>query len=153
MADAQLPQRWNAPTPPIAPIPVREPLAQEPESLLSSLLKLLALIRRHWFIIFGITAVSVALLIYRVRKEPRIYRATATVRLEDKASEISNGIGRPVSRPYYPMKDPILTQIEILQSQAVAESVAEREGLRLRAMPKGLPPLWATAVRVAANAP
>ena len=152
MSEPQLPQRWvNPPAPSLAVAEVIP--AHEPESALKSALQFLALLRRHWLVILIVTAASVGMLIYRIRNEPRIYRAMATVRLEDKASEISNGIGRPVApRNYWPLNDPVLTQIEVLQSQAVAESVAEREGLRLRALPKGLPPSWATAVRVAPNA-
>ena len=150
MSDSQLPQRWSAPTP-IAPLPIHNVgPSQEQESTLKAALQLVALIRRHWLLVLAITAGCVGILVYRIRNEPRIYRAMATIRLEDKASEISNGMGRSAPSPtYWPMNDPVLTQIEVLQSQAVAESVAEREGLRLRALPKGLPPSWATAVHVA----
>ncbi|MFL5616083.1 MAG: polysaccharide biosynthesis tyrosine autokinase [Gemmatimonadaceae bacterium] len=58
----------------------------------------------------------------------------------------------PTPQTYRPFNDPVLTQIEVLQSQAVAESVAEKEGLRLRELPKNLPPMWASAVRVAPTA-
>ena len=153
MSDSQLPQRWTPPIP-LQPTPVREHVAgPESESTLKSVLQLVALFRRHWLLILGVAVASVAVLSYRVRNEPRVYRAVATIRLEDKASEMTNGISRPVApQRYYPLNDPVLTQIEVLQSQAVAESVAEREGLRLRALPKNLPPTWATGVHVAPSA-
>ena len=153
MSDSQVPQRWTPPIP-LQPAPLREYVAgPESESTLKSVLQLVALFRRHWLLILGVAVASVAVLSYRVRNEPRIYRAVATIRLEDKASEMTNGISRPVTpQRYYPLNDPVLTQIEVLQSQAVAESVAEREGLRLRALPKNLPPTWATGVHVAPSA-
>lgn len=126
----------------------------EPESALTSALQLLALIRRHWFIVIAVMGVSVGVLLYRVRSEQRIYRATATIRLEDKARELSNGMSRsPVSQPYRPFNDPVLTQLQVLQSQAVAESVAVREGLQLRNVADGLPPNWISAVQVSPNTP
>ena len=153
MSDAKLPQRWT-PQPGIPELTIRESFsAPEQESTLKSVLQFLALIRRHWLLVLSITAASAAILIYQVRNEPRIYRAMATIRLEDKARELSNGMSRSVApQTYRPFNDPVLTQIEILQSQAVAESVAERQGLRLRELPRGLPPKWATAVNVAPTA-
>ena len=150
MSDSQLPQRWSAP-PAVPALTIRENGSpNEPESTLKSVLQLVALLRRHWLLVLVVTAASVGVLLYRIRNEPHVYRATATIRLEDKAREISNGVGRsPTPQSYWMRSDPVLTQIEVLQSQAVAESVAEKEGLRLRALPRGLPPLWATAVHVA----
>src|SRR5439155_7080905 len=148
MADSQLPQRWIAPaaTSNVAP-GIHVPAEQE--STLKSVLQLVALLRRHWLLVLGIAAAAVGILLYRVRNEPHIYRATATIRLEDKARELSSGMSRsPVPQTYRPFNDPVLTQLQVLQSQAVAESVAESEGLRLRALPRWLPPNWASAVRV-----
>jgi tyrosine-protein kinase Etk/Wzc len=152
MADSRLPQRATVP-PPLSGLSVPGTGTAEEQSALKSVLQFAALIRRHWLLVFTITAASAATLIYRVRNEPRIYRAMATIRLEDKARELSNGMTRPsVPQTYRPFNDPVLTQIEVLQSQAVAESVAEREGLRLRALPKNLPPNWTSAVNVSSVA-
>src|SRR5690349_19582114 len=97
MSDSQLPQRWTPPAP-LHAVTAREAIpGHESESTLKSVLQLVALLRRHWILILGIAGASVAILSYRVRNDPRIYRAMATIRLEDKASEISNGIGRPVA--------------------------------------------------------
>src|SRR5437867_7045674 len=152
MRDPQLPQRWVAPPP--APEVGPRDVPMERETTLKSVLQFLALLRRHWILVIGITAASVGMLIYKVRNEPRIYRAMATIRLQDKARELSNGIGRaPMSQTYRPFNDPVLTQIQVLQSQAVAESVAEREGLRVRALPKWQPVSWATDIKVSATVP
>ena len=152
MADSQLPQRWIPSTPLSNVAPAAIPPGEQ-ESTLRSLLQLAALVRRHWVLVFGTTVAAVGILLYRVRNEPHIYRATATVRLEDKAKELSSGISRsPVAPTYRPFNDPVLTQLQVLQSQAVAESVAEKEGLRLRALPRWLPPNWASSVRVSPTA-
>ena len=139
MADSQLPQRWIPSAPPLK-AGAGSSAQSEEESILRSLMQSVALIRRHWLLVLGIAATSVLVLLYRIRNEPHIYRATATIRLEDKARELSNGIARPGAQVYRPFNDPVLTQLQVLQSQAVAESVAEREGLRLRALPRRLPP-------------
>src|SRR5256885_12007436 len=136
MSDSQLPQRWIAP--PVTSNIVPGVNAHiEQESTLRSALQLVALLRRHWLLVLGITAAAVVILLYRVRNEPHIYRATATIRLEDKARELSSGISRsPGPQTYRPFNDPVLTQLQVLQSQADAESVEERQGLRLRVLPR-----------------
>ena len=155
MSDSRLPQRWTAP-PRLANVPdsVHEvPTTPESESTLKAVVQFIALLRRHWVLVLGITAASVALLFYRIRNEQRIYRATAVIRLTDKGQNLSGGISRmPPSQPYRPYTDPVLSQVQVIQSRAVAESVAVREGLRLRALPRWLPPNWVTNVSVAPTA-
>ena len=154
MADSNLPERWIPAVPPIVdPIRPKAPPRSEHESTLDSVLQLFGLLRRHWLLVLCLTAVSVGVLLYRIRNEPHLYRATATIRLVDKARQLSNGMsGSPMAQEYRPYNDPVLTQIQILQSQAVAESVAVSEGLRLRAVPRLLPPDWATSVHVSPTA-
>src|SRR5205823_2197352 len=100
MADSQLPQRWISATP-LSNAASATTAPSEQESTLRSLLQLAALVRRHWLLVFGITAAAVGILLYRVRNEPHIYRATATIRLEDKAKELSSGISRSPAMPTY----------------------------------------------------
>jgi succinoglycan biosynthesis transport protein ExoP len=155
MSDSRLPQRWTAsPRPANMPGSVHEiPTLPESESTLKAVVQFVALLRRHWVLVFAITAASVAILFYRIRNEQRIYRATAVIRLTDKGQNLSGGISRmPPSQPYRPYTDPVLSQVQVIQSRAVAESVAEREGLRLRALPRWLPPNWAMNVRIAPTA-
>lgn len=150
MAEGQYPQRW---LPRQQQASFASPAVEE-ESALKSLLQLLALARRHWMLILLIMSATVGILIYRLWNEPRMYRAVATIRLEDKARELSNGMSRSaVAQPYRPFNDPVLSQLQVLESQAVAESVAVREGLRLRELPSMMPPSWASAVSVASTAP
>ncbi|HKO18493.1 MAG TPA: polysaccharide biosynthesis tyrosine autokinase [Acidobacteriaceae bacterium] len=149
MAESKLPQRWLPPV--VEPVPPTATVEQE--STLKSVLQLIGLVRRHWLLVGLIAAASVGILVYRLRNEPHIYRATATIRLEDKARELSNGMSpAPRLQSYRPFTDPVLSQLQVLQSQAVAESVAVREGLRLRALPRWLTPNWATAISVSPGA-
>lgn len=151
MADLKLPQRWSPP-PALPGLAPRDAAPVEQESALKSILQLAALVRRHWLLVGTVTAAVVGVLLYRMRHEPRIYRATAVIRLADKASELSGGITRTPMQPYQLYTDPVLSQIQILRSQAVAESVAVHEGLRLRALPSYIPPSWLSAVSVDPNA-
>lgn len=152
MTDSQLPQRWTPRVPQAALSTVTPPPVEE-DSALKSFLTLMALGRRHWLLILFITSVSVGILISRIWNQPRMYRAVATIRLEDKARELSNGLSRsPIAQTYRPFNDPVLSQLQVLQSQAVAESVVVREGLQLRELPSGQPPNWLTAVNVAPGA-
>ena len=153
MSDLQLPQRWTPRPSQPAALPAGGPSPVEEESALKSLMQLIGLSRRHWLLVLSIAAASVGILIYRVWNEPRMYRAVATIRLEDKAREISNGMsGSPLAQTYRPFNDPVLTQLQILESQAVAESVAVNEGLRLQELPSFLPPKWASNVKVSPTA-
>lgn len=153
MADAKLPQRWMPPAPvDFVPSP-REPKSPlEQESALKSVMQLVALLRRHWLLIGAVTAAVVGVLLYRMRDEPRVYRAVAVIRLSDKARELSGGMTRTPVAQYRPYTDPVLSQIQVLRSQAVAESVAVHQGLRLRALPRYTPPTWVQAVSVEPNA-
>src|SRR5205807_5383139 len=143
MADLQLPQRWTPPRLAQAAPAGHGPPPVDAESALKSVVQLIALTGRHWLLVLAITITFVGILIYRVWNEPRMYRAVATFRLEDKAREISNGMSRsPVTQTYRPFNDPVLSQLQVLESQAVAESVAVSEGLRIRQLPSFLPPKW-----------
>lgn len=148
--------RWTAPA--TVTELVRRPngganAAVEQESTLKSLLEFSGLVRRHWFLVGVITAFSVGLVLNQIRHELRLYAATAVVRLVDKARELSSGIARTSpSQPFRPFTDPVLSQIQVLKSRGVAEAVVEKEGLRLRALPQGLPPMWTSDVHVPSSA-
>src|SRR5690242_8370265 len=116
MSDQQVPQRWSPRLPQPSPLPGFAPSSGEEESALKSLVQLIGLARRHWLLILLITSASVGILIYRVWNEPRIYRAVATIRLEDKSRELSNGMSQsPIAQTYRPFNDPVLSQLQVLQ--------------------------------------
>src|SRR6476660_6159953 len=102
MPDSRLPQRWTAASRlPSAPESHELSAAADSESTLKAVVQFVALLRRHWVLVFGVTAACVGILIYRVRNEQRIYRATAVVRLTDKGRELSSGISRPPAPQVY----------------------------------------------------
>ena len=151
MTDSKLPQRWVPAVPNGDPIAADIPVLPAQQSALRGALQLLSLLRRHWFLVAVIAAACVGTLLYKLRNQPHLYRAAAVVRIKDKGEELSAGLARaPTPSQYRMYIDPILSQVYILQSQAVAESVAEREGLRLRELPRWVPPRWARDVHVGA---
>src|SRR5947209_13418964 len=106
MDDSLLPKRWTT----AAAIQVvnqpNDGAAVQPQSNLKSVLEFTGLIRRHWLLVGVITAISVAMVMNQIRKEVRLYAATAVIRLADKARELSSGIARtPGSQPFRPFMD------------------------------------------------
>jgi len=150
MSDRHLPLRWNEPASSLAdPDRANDPGRGDQESVLKVLLDVLGLIRRNWKVVLATTLASLALLIVQRRYDHPIYRATAVVRFEDKVRGLSNGLGGGTTRQVGgPVTDPLLTQIQVLQSRTVARGVVEREGLRLRADPPGLPDGWLRIVSI-----
>lgn len=125
----------------------------EQESPLGPALAFLALLRRHLALVLFIGVMTSGLVVYRLRREPPLYRASAVIRLVDKARELSGTLGNGLSNPgYRPFTDPVLSQIQVLQSRAVAKSVVEREGRRLQLLPRRTLPTWLEGVQVAENA-
>jgi tyrosine-protein kinase Etk/Wzc len=133
-------------------MPERRPSDQEP--VLRTALDLLGLLRRHILVVIAITAVVVGAVWYKMRGELPVYQANAVIRVADRSEALSGRLGTgPSSQPYRPFMDPVLSQVELLKSRGVAEAVVDSQGLRLRSLPRWLPPRWATNVIVPPNAP
>jgi tyrosine-protein kinase Etk/Wzc len=125
----------------------------ESESLLRLVLELLALMRRN-FLLVGICVIaSFAVLAAILRDERPEYRASAVVRLSDKARSMSGGLGTRASDQLGVGADPILSQLQILQSGAVAREIALEEGLQLRPMTRDFTWAFIDSARVASTAP
>jgi capsular exopolysaccharide synthesis family protein len=152
MSDRLLPhpQHWNDPASSLTELdPTSGNDRGEQESVLKVLLDVLGLIRRNWKVVLATTIASLALLIVQRRFDHPIYRATAVVRYEDKVRGLSSGLAGGAARQVGgPVTDPLLTQIQVLQSRTVARGVVEREGLRLHADPPGLPEGWLRNVSI-----
>lgn len=150
MSDRLLPQRL----PSLAPRSTEwdalgGPGQTNQESVLKVLLEFLALVRRNWKVVFGATLVSLGVLFVQLQLDHPLYRATAVVRFEDKGRALSGGLGGVAAQQIGgPVTDPLLTQIQVLQSRAVARGVVEREGLRLHADKPGLPEGWLRNVTI-----
>src|SRR6185437_5968055 len=99
----------------------------------------LATLRRHVWLIVGITALAIAFTAYRVSKQALEYQATAVIRLVDARRELAGNLddntGQGMMGGYW--TDPITSQLQVLRSRAVATAVVDSEALGLRVQSKG----------------
>ncbi|HEX7940840.1 MAG TPA: GNVR domain-containing protein, partial [Gemmatimonadaceae bacterium] len=93
---------------------------------------IVAVLRRHARLAFCVAAVPVALGAWLAYLEEPLYRATAVVRVADARRVITQGTGEDDADPgLLRVANPILSQLQVLQSRSVLGDVVEREGLRL----------------------
>jgi capsular exopolysaccharide synthesis family protein len=119
------------------------------ESVLRLVLDFVALVRRNWLVVIGSVALALIIAALIIRIDTPIYRATATVRYDDQARALSGGLAGGSGTTIGGLgTDPLLTQIQVLQSRAVATEVVELEGLRLTVEPASLADNWLTDARV-----
>lgn len=99
----------------------------------------LATLRRHLWLIVGITAAAIAFTAYRVSKQALEYQATAVIRLVDARRELAGNLddntGQGMMGGYW--TDPITSQLQVLRSRAVAAAVVDSQALGLRVQSKG----------------
>src|SRR3954471_25002932 len=152
MADSMLPQRWIGPAAPESFRVSEAPGA--PESTLKTVLEFLGLLRRHILLLLLFAAAVVGMMWYMMRGDVTLYRASAVIRLQDKSRDVPGsfrgGMGNTSLRPF---TDPVLSQIQVLQSRLVAREVAQSAGLRLRVITNGVRPGILESRQVAADAP
>jgi capsular exopolysaccharide synthesis family protein len=111
-------------------------------------------IRRYWWLVAAAAAVSVGLTVWRITRELPVYMASTSVRLRDNSTRMSGDLastgGSPASEQlsgYY--SDPVLSQIQVLKSRAVAAMVVDSLGLRLQPEKPDFP--YGSMGRVAVN--
>lgn len=94
-------------------------------------------VRRRWWAVPLVFVLFVSFGIWRTLREPHIYRAATTVRIENATSPIA---GVQTSAPTYDYRiDPMISEQQVIKSRMVAERVVEKLGLRLRIVePAGL---------------
>lgn len=147
MSDQILPQRWvEAPAPMVRE---EQGFAPEPgeESALTAILNLVGLLRRNWRTVLGATLLTLAGAAFLIRRSQPMYRATATVKFDDKGRALAAGLGGTAAQQVTGhATDPLLTQIQVLQSRGVAREVVRREGLRVTSQPQFLPDAWITGL-------
>lgn len=99
--------------------------------------ELLLAVRRRWWVVPLVFVLFVAFGIWRTLRQPHIYRAATTVRIENSASPIP---GVQTSVPTYDYRiDPMVSEQQVIKSRMVAERVVDALGLRLRIVePSGL---------------
>lgn len=93
----------------------------------------LAALRRYLWLVVAAVSVSVGLAVYRVSRELPMYSASAAIRLIDPRVPMSGDLAAGAGTDQLPgwYTDPILSQIQLLRSRAVAGAVADSLGLRL----------------------
>ncbi|HEY7894285.1 MAG TPA: polysaccharide biosynthesis tyrosine autokinase [Gemmatimonadaceae bacterium] len=100
-----------------------------------------ATLRRHLWLIAGITAAAIAFTAYRVSKQALEYQASAVIRLVDARRELAGNLddntGQGMMGGYW--TDPITSQLQVLRSRAVAAAVVDSQALGLRVQSKGFP--------------
>ena len=94
-------------------------------------------VRRRWWAVPIVFVLFVGFGIWRTMREPHIYRAATTVRIENATSPIA---GVQASAPTYDYRiDPMVSEQQVIKSRMVAERVVNALGLRLRIVePSGL---------------
>lgn len=92
---------------------------------------IVAVLRRHLLLIGMIAVTTFAAGAYVILNQPDLYRARAVIRLLDERQAITGGIGGGADQVLGKANDPLLSQLQVLQSFSVAEAVIERTGLRL----------------------
>ncbi|MFL5383130.1 MAG: polysaccharide biosynthesis tyrosine autokinase [Longimicrobiaceae bacterium] len=110
-------------------------------------------LRRYWWLVAAAAMVSVGIVGWRMTHELPVYMASTSVRLRDNSTRMSGdlgGAGGGASEQltgYY--SDPVLSQIQVLKSRAVAAMVVDSLGLRLQPEKPDFP--YASVGRVAVN--
>ncbi|MBD0321384.1 MAG: hypothetical protein ICV87_13680, partial [Gemmatimonadetes bacterium] len=99
-------------------------------------------LRRHAaLIVAAAIATTAAALVWAMMAVPE-YEARAMVRLKDDRGALTSGLSEaaPVANILMGRTtDPLLSEVEVLKSPAVAKRVVDAEGLRLRAVERGFP--------------
>jgi len=113
----------------------------------------LGALRRHLWLVIAAVAISVGFAAYRIGREPPRYAATSAVRLVNARQEMAGqiGTGQTDQLPGW-YTDPILSQIQVLRSRAVAQAVVDSVGLRLQPQDPEFPAGVLRDVRVAPEA-
>lgn len=127
------------PTPSIAPSSMA-PSGDDPgEEDILNLRAVVGVLRRNWRLVLGITVVVggiAGLVAYRAKP---VFRASAVIRIANTRQSLTAGLDNPVmDKIAGTLTDPVLSQIQVLQSRGVAEEVARRHPLGLRVIPDGI---------------
>lgn len=113
--------------------------AAELQPVLVNLREPLALLRRHLWLVLGITAAVTAFVGYRAYDAVPAYRAVAVIRLSDPRRALTGGVAEnPGGGLDGGWTDPVLSQVGLLTSRAVADVVVDSMPI-LRVRTKNLP--------------
>jgi succinoglycan biosynthesis transport protein ExoP len=113
---------------------------------------LLAIIRRHLWLVLVVVTAAVAVSAYLAYRMGPDYRAVAVIRLSDPRRVLTGGVVEDRSASAEAASvDPLLSQVELLTSRAVASAVVDSMPM-LRVQTRNLPPRLLKVVAVAAAA-
>lgn len=119
-----------------------------------NLREVLSMLRRHLGLIAAIALLVTSAAAFVVLSQPAKYRATALLRLKDERGAMTAGLddaglkGLLMGRT----TDPLLSEIEVLKSRAVAAEVVDQGAMRLR-FPESFPAELVQEVRVDSGVP
>src|SRR3954471_4490732 len=91
--------------------------------------ELLVAVRRHWWIVALLTGLILVGGYWHTMRQPRLYSATATVRLQP-GQALLPGVNAMPTRLDYRI-DPLLSEQQVIRSQQVAERVVQTLGLNV----------------------
>lgn len=106
-----------------------ETASMDHENRLQAIRNAYIAVRHRWWAVLGVFALVVLFTTWRTVQKPRVYRATATVRIGEGQAPIA-GLQTPTYRDY--RVDPIQSEQMVIKSEAVASRAAEKLGLRLQ---------------------
>jgi capsular exopolysaccharide synthesis family protein len=93
---------------------------------------IVAAVRRRWWVVAAVALIVFGIGTWRTMRQPRVFRATATVRFQIPPAPIA-GMQSQGSRDF--RVDPMQSEQELIRSQNVSERVVQKLGLRLRPGP------------------
>ena len=90
---------------------------------------LVAAVRRHWWAVLAMFVTVVAIGVWRTIRQPRLYEASVTVRIQEGQSPLP-GVQAPGATMDWRV-DRLLSEQQVIKSQIVGERVAKALGLRV----------------------
>ncbi|MBA2671125.1 MAG: polysaccharide biosynthesis tyrosine autokinase, partial [Gemmatimonadetes bacterium] len=104
-----------------------------------SIAELANALRRHLWLVVGVTLVTTGAVAYVVLNERPRYQAVAVFKVEDARQHITGGLAGAAMDMSSWRTDPLMTHIQVLRSRSVIEAVVDREGLRLQPVEEETP--------------
>jgi polysaccharide biosynthesis transport protein len=110
--------------------PLQSP-ASDQEGAPVDIARLLAALRRRWWLVALFTIAVGSAAWYQARRQPRVYHATSVVQLVDATNSLAGGLVKD-NPDRIPAMYLTLSEVEIIRSRAVAYAVVDSEPLGLR---------------------
>ncbi|HEV8176829.1 MAG TPA: polysaccharide biosynthesis tyrosine autokinase [Gemmatimonadales bacterium] len=109
-------------------------------------------LRRHVGLVLAAAVLGLLGGFYLARQAPRVYRATAVVRLADSRRALTGGIEDAAPAKIGLYADPLHSLVQLMTGRQVARAVVDSLGLRLRSLTTDFPRSRMRDVRVAPEA-